>query len=73
MNKLDHAYQSPPDLDEGSPFKTDDVAYIKTVSVNGHTLYAVFDAEGTPLTVFDTRDVAFATMTQYDMSPKSTH
>jgi len=72
MTDLDHAYNTL-SQSELTTFETDDVAYVKTVMIDGKVLYAVFNAEGQSLTVFDTRDLAFATIRQNDMEPISTH
>jgi hypothetical protein len=61
---------SPRDL--GS-FGIEDVAYVKTVTVDGQKLHAIHAADGTPLTVVNTRDLAFATVRQHDMQPASVH
>lgn len=50
-----------------------DVAYIKTVTVEGGIAYAVHAADGTGMAVIDDRDVAFATVRQHDLEPVSVH
>ncbi len=54
-------------------FGLEDMAYVKTVSVEGQKLHAVHAADGTPLTVINTRDLAFATVRQHEMEPLSVH
>jgi hypothetical protein len=51
----------------------DDVAYIKSVVIDGQRLHAIHAADGTPLTVVAERDLAFATVRQHEMSPASVH
>ena len=50
-----------------------DMAYVKETSVNGERAYAVHAADGTPLTVLESRDEAFAVCVQNDMEPVSAH
>ncbi|HEU0118164.1 MAG TPA: DUF1150 family protein [Alphaproteobacteria bacterium] len=54
-------------------FGIEDIAYVKTVTVDGQTLHAIHAADGTPLTVVAERDLAFATVRQHDMTPSSVH
>jgi hypothetical protein len=54
-------------------FGIEDIAYIKTVTVDGRTLHAIHAADGTPLTVVSDRSLAFATVSQHDMLPQSVH
>jgi hypothetical protein len=51
----------------------DDIAYIKTVTVDGEKLHAIHAADGTPLSVVSDRKLAFATVAQHDMQPMSVH
>lgn len=51
----------------------EDLAYVKTVMIEGQPLYAIHAADGTPLTVIKGRDVAFAAIRQHDMEPMSVH
>jgi len=50
-----------------------DLAYIKRVSVEGKTRYAVHAADGTEIAVLADRDIAFATVRQHDLEPMSVH
>lgn len=50
-----------------------DTAYVKPADVNGKRVYAVHAADGTPLTVMDDRDTAFAVCVQNDLEPVSAH
>ena len=59
-------------MDLGS-FGIDDIAFIKTISVDGKKLYAIHAADGTPLTTVAEREVAIATVRQHDMDPLSVH
>ena len=54
-------------------FGLEDIAYIKTVTLNGQKFHAIHAADGTPLTVVNERDLAFATVRQHDMQPSSVH
>jgi hypothetical protein len=49
------------------------LAYVKTVVIEGKRLQSIHAADGTPLTVLDGRDVAFATVRQHDLEPASVH
>jgi hypothetical protein len=51
----------------------DDVAYVKSVTIDGQKLHAIHAADGTPLTVVAERDLAFATVRQHEMNPASVH
>jgi hypothetical protein len=51
----------------------DDIAYVKTVMVDGEILHAIHAADGTPLSVVSDRKLAFATVSQHDMQPVSVH
>jgi hypothetical protein len=55
-------------------FGVEDIAYVKTVTIDGQKLHAIHAADGTPLTVVaGSRDVAFATVHQHDMAAASVH
>ncbi len=54
-------------------FGLEDMAYVRAVCVDGQRLHAVHAADGTPLTVITNRDLAFATIRQYEMEPLSVH
>jgi hypothetical protein len=51
----------------------EEMAYIKSVIVDGEKLHAIHAADGTPLTVVSDRKLAFATVSQHDMQPMSVH
>lgn len=51
----------------------ENIAYVKTVMVDGEKLHAIHAADGTPLTVVSDRNLAFATVSQHDMQPLSVH
>ncbi len=61
---------SPRDL--GS-FGVEDIAYVKSVTIDGQKLQAIHAADGTPLTVVSDRSIAFATVSQHDMQAVSVH
>jgi hypothetical protein len=50
-----------------------DVAYVKAVTVDGKTAYAVHAADGTPIAVLADRDVAFIAVRQHELEPVSVH
>ena len=54
-------------------FGMQDLAYVKTVVVNGTLAYAVHAADGTQIALLADRDVAFATVRQHDLEPLSVH
>ena len=54
-------------------FGLETLAYIKTVTVDGQKFHSVHAADGTPLTVIEQRDIAFATVRQHDLEPNSVH
>jgi hypothetical protein len=54
-------------------FGLEDMAYVKTVDIEGQKLHAVHAADGTPLTIINTRELAFATVRQHEMEPLSVH
>ena len=56
-----------------SSFGIEDIAYVKTVTVDGQTLHSIHAADGTPLTVVSDRGLAFATVSQHDMQAVSVH
>lgn len=52
----------------------DDVAYVKPVlDGDGKAAYAVHEADGTKVAVFDDRDIAFAAVIQGDLEPVDAH
>ncbi len=54
-------------------FGMQDLAYVKSVMVDGTLAYAVHAADGTQIAVLPDRDVAFATVRQHDLEPLSVH
>ena len=54
-------------------FGVNDLAYIKVVDVDGSTGYAIHAADGTPLTVMQEREAAFAAVRQHELEPVSVH
>jgi hypothetical protein len=54
-------------------FGMQDLAYIKSVTVDGAHAYAVHAADGTQIAMLADRDVAFATVRQHDLDPVSVH
>ncbi len=49
------------------------VAYVKKVEVEGGPAYAIHAANGEPLGLAGSRDVAFAGLRQNDLEPASVH
>jgi hypothetical protein len=56
-----------------SSFGIEDIAYVKSVTIDGQKLHAIHAADGTPLTVVAERDLAFTTVRQNDLNPVSVH
>ena len=52
---------------------TEQIAYVKPVTVEGQTIFAIFAADGRELAVIENRDLAEATVRQNDMEPLSVH
>jgi hypothetical protein len=50
-----------------------DLAYVKPVEIDGQSLFAIFAADGTQITVLPNRDVAVATIRRHDLEPVSVH
>lgn len=50
-----------------------DVAYVKSVVVDGRRAFAIHAANGEPLGLTQERDVAFAAIRQQEMAPLSVH
>ena len=50
-----------------------DIAYVKTVTENGVTGWALYAADGTRLGLMPTRELAFAALKQHDLEPVSVH
>ncbi|MBM3488513.1 MAG: DUF1150 family protein [Alphaproteobacteria bacterium] len=50
-----------------------EIAYVKTVEVDGRLVQEVHAADGTTIGVMDDRDVAFAAVRQHDLEPVSVH
>ena len=50
------------------------VAYVKKVAIeNDETGWGIYAADGTQLGVASSRDLAFASVRQYDLDPHSAH
>ena len=64
--------KSAPTGDLGS-YGLETLAYVKPVIVDGQRFHSIHAADGTPLTVIPERDLAFATVRQYDLEPTSVH
>ncbi len=54
-------------------FGVDEVAYIRRVLVKGERGFAIHAADGTPLTVAATEELAIATIRHNDMEPVTVH
>ncbi len=49
------------------------IAYVKPVTVNGQSGFAIHAADGTPMAVAGDREVAMAAILQHEMHPLSVH
>jgi len=49
------------------------IAYVKSVMLNGVSGFAIHAADGTPMAVAGDRDVAVAAILQHEMHPVSVH
>ena len=49
------------------------IAYVKSVSLNGSAAFAIHAADGTPMALTEDRDTAFAVIRQHEMSPALVH
>ena len=49
------------------------IAYVKPVTVNGQSGFAIHAADGTPMAMAGDRDVAMAAILQHEMHPLSVH
>lgn len=54
-------------------FGSEELAYVKPVTIDDEPRFAVHAADGTALTVAPSRDVAFAVVRQNEMEPVSVH
>jgi hypothetical protein len=54
-------------------FGMQQVAYIRRVRVEDKTAYAIHAADGTPLSVMDSRDTAIVTVRYNDLEPATVH
>jgi hypothetical protein len=50
-----------------------DIAYVRRVTFNDESGFAIHAADGTQVAVLPDRDVAFATVRQHDLEPLSVH
>ncbi len=49
------------------------MAYVKSVIVDGETAFAIFAADGTPMALTENREVALAAILQHEMVPAPVH
>ncbi len=49
------------------------IAYVKMVTLNGATAFAIHAADGTPMAVAEDRDIAIAAVRQHEMLPTLVH
>jgi len=54
-------------------FGMQDLAYVKQVTVNDATAFAIHAADGTQVGVFGDRETAFAALRQHELEPVSVH
>ena len=59
--------------DQFAALGVDRVAYVRSAVIEGRTVYAIHNANGTEIGVMAERDVAFAAVKQHDMEPVSVH
>ena len=50
-----------------------DLAYVKSVEVDGRVAYAIHAADGTNMAVVDDRGLAFAAIRQHDLEAVAVH
>lgn len=51
----------------------ENVAYVKSITDGGDTVWAIFQSDGTQIGAAPTRDLAFAAIVQHEMAPVSVH
>jgi len=51
----------------------EEIAFVKPVMTEQGPAFSIHAADGTPLTVIEQRDIAFATVRQHDLEPASVH
>ena len=49
------------------------IAYVKSVVVNGTPAFAIHAADGTPIAIAEERDLALAAIVQHEMVPALVH
>ncbi len=49
------------------------IAYVKSVTVDGEPAFAIHAADGTPMAVAENRDVALAAIREHEMMPTLVH
>ena len=54
-------------------FGMQDIAYVKSVMVDGNAGYAIHAADGTQMALIANRDLAFAVVRQNELEPVSVH
>ncbi len=64
---------SPLSPDEFAGLGMEQMAFVKQMSRGDQVWWAICAANGTPLAVAPSRDLAFAVVTQQDMHPLSVH
>lgn len=64
---------SPLSADEFAGLGMEQMAFVKQMSRGEQVWWAICAANGTPLAVAPSRDLAFAVVTQQDMHPLSVH
>ncbi len=62
-----------PSMDELVSYGIKTLAYIKPIVVGGQVYHSIHAADGTPLTVMEERDDAYALVRQNEMEPISVH
>ena len=73
MNELSSRQLQPMSSADFASLGLQEMAYVKTVLADDGTGYEIYAADGTPLTVVEDRDTAFAIIRQNDLEPVSVH
>lgn len=59
--------------DQFAALGVDQVAYVRPAVIDGRTVYAIHNANGSEIGMMAERDIAFAAVKQHDMEPVSVH
>lgn len=70
---MEHLSKGTADLDSFAILGLERLIYIRPITVNGRRVHIIHAADGTPLSIITDREVALATIRQYEMDPVSVH